>query len=386
MKNINIIKKIIALSLAVGLFSTTFSACSTKEPEVIDEKFASYGADAFANIEPLEEAVALNIGALSSSTHGFTNYLIQKLGGYELANIDANVKIFGNGPIMVEAMVSGDCDAGPYGLGGTLAGTIGQGFINLGAASRDYHALQFFSPNDSDIVKSGKGETGIYGTAEDWKGQEIFVPVGTTLHYSLSKGLEKIGLTPDDVKLTHMEVPNINTALRAGKCEVGGVWTNYPYGDLTEKSTAVMKAEDTDVILVTSFATTPAAMSDPNKQLAMEKWMELYFAAVDWMYASDENLTQCVDWFIEWNDENGIASVREEIEAHCKYQRCYTLEENIEMFGTQSELGDYSLMVEYNVEPLRFFVDQGNYKPEDIDTFLQPEYFNTTFIDRLSAK
>lgn len=345
-----------------------------------------YAEQAFADVEPLPETVKLNLGSLSSSTHGFTNYLIEKLGGYERANLDANVIVFGNGPILVEAMASGDCDAGLYGLGGTLAGTIGQGFVNLGAGSRDYHALQFFSPRDSDIVAAGQvtpDAPELYGTADIWRGKEIFLPLGTTLHFMLSRGLEKLGLTTDDVTLTHMEVPNINTALRAGQCEVGGVWTNYPYGDLNDTCTSVMKASDVGVTLVTCFAATPTALEDEKKVEGIKKWMELYFDAVDWMYASDENRAQAVEWFIEWNEDNGIASVKEEIEAHCEYQRCYTLEENMEMFREKSANGEYSKLVEFNVEPLRFFVEQGNYKPEDIDTFLQPQYFDSSFVEEL---
>lgn len=199
----------------------------------------------------------------------------------------------------------------------------------------------------------------------------------------LSRGLEKLGLTTDDVTLTHMEVPNINTALRAGQCEVGGVWTNYPYGDLNDTCTPVMKASDVGVTLVTCFAATPMALEDEKKAEGIKKWMELYFDAVDWMYASDENRAQAVEWFIEWNEDNGIASVKEEIEAHCEYQRCYTLEENMEMFREKSANGEYSKLVEFNVEPLRFFVEQGNYKPEDIDTFLQPQYFDSSFVEEL---
>lgn len=344
--------------------------------------------EVFADIEPLDKTEKINLGALSSSTHGFTNYLIEKLGGFEKVGLEQEITVFGSGPIMVEAMASGACDAGAYGLGGTLAGTIGQGFVNLGASSRDYHALQFFSPKDSAIVKAGANipeYPELYGTVELWKGKEVFCPVGTTLHYVLSKGLEKFELTGNDIKITHMDVPNINTALRAGQCEVGGVWTNYPYGDLNETCAPVIKASDVGVTLVTCFVSTPTALADDEKNEAVKKWMELYFAAVDWMYASDENLEQAIDWFMEWNEENGITCDRTEIQAHCEYQRCYTLEENYEMFNTKSTFGDYSLIVEYNAEPLKFFVGQGNYKENDIETFIQPQYFNSSFVDELIA-
>lgn len=345
--------------------------------------------DAFENVTPLESEVPLSIGALSSSTHGFTNILIQKLGGYEKANIEADIAVFDSGPIMVEAMASQASDCGAYGLGGTLAGTIGQGFVNLGCASRDYHALQFFAPNDSPIVKAGCVTDGyplLYGTADTWKGAEIYLPMGTTLHYLLSKGLEKLGLTTEDVTLIHMDVPNVNTALRAGKCPVGGVWTNYPYGDLNETCTPVMQSDDVGVRLVTCFATIPSNMEDPQKAEAIKTWMNLYFDAVEWMYSSEENLNQAIDWFMEWNKECGITSDRKEIEAHCRYQRCYTLKDNYELMNTKSENGDYSLAVDYNYEPLKFFVQQGNYTEEDLTTFLEPQYFNSAFVNELYEK
>ncbi|ONI39424.1 hypothetical protein AN639_03930 [Candidatus Epulonipiscium fishelsonii] len=378
------IKKFMMLITSVAMFT---GCGGGSEEEVSSEVTYNYAQEAFGDIEPLAESVSLNVGSLSSSTHGFNNYLIEKLGGFDHANLDGEVIVFSSGPIMVEAMASGDCEAGPYGLGGTLAGTIGQDIVNIGAASRDYHALQFYAPNDSPIVAAGQvtpSAPELYGTPELWKGQEIFIPVGTTLHYMLSDGLQHLGLTTDDVKLTHMEVPNINTALRAGQCEIGGLWTNYPYGSINENNTAIMKADDVGTVLVTALATSQHVIDE--KPEALQKWMELYFAAVDWTYASEENLAQAIEWFMEWNEENGIPSVEEEIAAHMEYQKCYTLEENLEMFNTLSENGEYNKFMEYNVEPLKFYIEQGNYKPEDMDKFMDPTYLNSTFLNNISGK
>ncbi|ONI47353.1 hypothetical protein AN644_00580 [Candidatus Epulonipiscium fishelsonii] len=355
--------------------------------EATTEVTQDYVQEIFGDIEPLAEPATLNIGLISASTYGITNHLIEKLGGAEYVNLDTNTNVFGSGPIVIEAMASGDCEVGIYGIGGILAGTIGQDIVNIGASARDYHALQFFAPNDSPIVAAGQvtpSAPELYGTPELWKGQEVFVPVGTNLHYVLSKGLEHFGLTTDDVKLTHMEVPNINTALRAGQCEVGGVWTNYAYGDLNENNTPVIKTDDIGAILLAGLSATQTAIDE--KPEAIQKWMELYFAVVDWTYASEENLNQVMEWFIEWNEENGIASVESEIAAHMKYQKPYTLEENIEMFTTLSENGNYNKFLEYNVDPLKFYIDQGNYKPEDMDKFLDPAYLNTTFLDNLAKQ
>ncbi|ONI47352.1 hypothetical protein AN644_00575 [Candidatus Epulonipiscium fishelsonii] len=377
------IKKNILLAMSI----TMLTGCSGTTEEANTEITYDYAQEVFGNIEPLTEPVKLNIGVISSGSHGVTNHLIEKLGGFDYANLDGQTTVFGSGPIIVEAMASGDCEVGLYGLGGILAGTIGQGIVNIGAATRDYHALQFFAPNDSPIVAAGQvtpSAPELYGTPELWKGQEIFVPVGTNVHYALSKGLEHLGLTTNDVKLTHMDVPNINTALRAGQCEIGGFWNNYPYGDITKNNTAIMKADDIGVVLLASMAATQTAIDE--KPEAIQKWMELYFATVDWIYANDENFNQAVSWYTEWNEENGIPSTDIESAAHLTYSSSYTLEENIKMFNTLSKDGEYNKFIEYNIEPLKFYIEQGNYKPEDMDKFLDPAYLNTTFLDNLATQ
>ncbi|WP_305767174.1 ABC transporter substrate-binding protein [Candidatus Epulonipiscium viviparus] len=376
-----------ALLLGFATLATGITGCygsNVTETGAINK----YTLEAFADVEPLAENVEFNVGVLSGSTHGFSSYLIEKLGGYEHANIDAEIIVFSTGPILVEAMVSGDCDAGAYGLGGVLAGTIGQGFVNLGAIARDYHTLQIYSPNDSEMVAAGEGAQipGVYGTADDWRGKDVYLPVGSTLHYMLGVGLAKLGLSTDDIKITHMDVQNVNTALRAGKCDIGGLWHNYPYGDINEQATPIMTAEDVDVTLMACFAAPGDVVADPEKMPVIEKWMELYFAAVDWMYASDENLSLATDWFLEWNDSNGISSEYDEVSAHLKYQKLLTLEENVEMFHTPSDAGEFSKLVEYNVLPLEFYVEQGSYREKDIATFLEPQYFDSSVIDKLVAK
>ncbi|QUI24518.1 hypothetical protein HZI73_20405 [Vallitalea pronyensis] len=389
-------KKLIGLLLVLVMVTGVFTACGNAEKD--DNGGSGTGSEqngnplaeeAFAGIEKLDKETKLNIGILAGSTHGFTNYLIGKLGGYEKVGLDENIIIFGNGPIMVESVSSNAWDVGIYGLGGTLSGTLGQDIINLGACSKDYHGLMVFADPESDVVKAGKNideSPLLYGTADTWKGKEIFIPVGTTLHYAFSKGLEKFGLTDNDVKLTHMDVQNVNTALRAGKCELGGVWGNFCYGDLNDKFIPVVQAEDVGVRLVTVFAANPRSYEDAEKKEATKKWMEIYFAAVEWLYANDENLNQGIEWFLEWNEENGVKTNAEEIKAHLTYNGCYTLEENYEMVTTKSADGKMNLIEEYNYLPLLFFIENGNYKPEDADKLIDGYFYDEVITELYDKK
>ncbi len=147
--------------------------------------------------------MALNIGLLAGGTHGFQEYLIGKLGGWEKANINPNIIAFGNGPIMVESVASDAWDCGVYGLGGTLSGTLGHDVLNLGAASKDYHALMVFTKPDSIsfkraiILKNIRNCTGLQKRGKVKKFSYLLV---TTLHYAFSKGLSIMGLSENDVK------------------------------------------------------------------------------------------------------------------------------------------------------------------------------------------
>lgn len=393
-------KKLVSLLMVLVMTTVIFAGCAQDAPEekaaetkasateVDASNEATLTDEAFGGVEKLESTLSINIGALAGGTHGFTNYLIEKLGGFDYAGLDENVILFGNGPVMVESVSSDSWDAGIYGLGGTLSGTLGQGVLNLGAASKDYHGLMVFADPESDIVKAGKNVEDsplLYGTAETWKGQEVFIPVGTTLHYAFSKGMEKFGLTDNDIKMTHMDVTNVNTALRAGKAEVGGVWGNFCYGDLNDTYVPVVQAEDVGVRLVTVFAANPRSYEDPEKKEAIMKWMEIYFAAVEWLYASDENLTQGIEWYLEWNEENGVKSDETEIRAHLTHNGCYTLEENVEMINGSSEDGKRNLIEDYNYQPLLFFIENGNYKPETAEQLVDG-YFIDEVIEELAAR
>lgn len=385
-------KKLVSLMMVLIMTAMLFAGCGQQEAEessatsgiaVADER--NYAEEAFSKVEPLDEKAALSIGLLAGGTHGFQEYLIGKLGGWDKANIDPNIIAFGNGPIMVESVASDAWDCGVYGLGGTLSGTLGHDVLNLGAASKDYHALMVFTKPDHEIVQAGANfeeHPELYGTAETWKDKEVFIPVGTTLHYAFSKALSIMGLTDNDVKMTHMDVTNVNTALRAGKADIGAVWGNFCYGDLNEEFVPVVKAEDVGVRLVTVFAANPRSYEDAEKNEAIKKWMELYFDANKWLYANEDNFDQAVEWYLEWNEENGVKSTADEIVNYLTYNGTYTLEENYEMFNTPSADGTMNQLEEYNYLPLEFFIENGNYKPEDADK-LMGGYFLDDFVEQL---
>ena len=383
----NNFKKYISIVVVLGIIFTMFAGCQKEANSSTSQENVEIN-EIFKSVEPLENEMSIKVGTVSTSTYGFTTFLIEELGGFEASNLNIDQIVFGSGPVVVEAMSAGECDVATYGVTGALAGTIGQGFVTIGASSTDYKANRIYAQNDSHIVESGAQNPdypNLLGTAEDWKGQEIYIPLGTNLHYTLVKGLEILGVSSEDVELTHMDVPNVNTAIRAGKAELGGVWANYIIGDLNDVATSVMDSRELDIKMVSSIQTTQEALANKERALAIEKWLELYFIVKDWIYDSDENMTKAVELFVQWNEENGVSSTEEEIVGLLQLNNVLGLEENLEIMTTVSDKGYENQFVEYFVEPLKFFVELGNYTQADLEKFSKPEYMDFSLVENIAA-
>ncbi len=391
-------KKLLALLLVLAMAASLFAGCATSSetPAPAESSAPAEEGDApaeeggvtfnsvdealsqeiFGDIEPLAQETELKLGLSAGATAGFVMWFAGELGAYEATNIASEEIVFANGVVMMEAVASDGWDVGQTGLGGTLSGTKGHDIVTIASAAPDQHSMQIFAPKDSPIVAAGQVTDSaplLYGTADDWKGQEIFVPVGTTLHYTLGLGLEHFGLTTEDMQLTHMEVPNINTALRAGQCELGGVWGNLSYGDLNENFVPVMQAADVGVSLVSGMVANPRSYEDETKQLAIKKFLEIYFDVADWMSASEDNLAIAADYFQQWNEDNGVPTTIEELNIHLTHTMPYTLEQNYEWFNNEGESG-YNQQVENNLLPLEFYIGLGQYEEADKDKFMDPSY------------
>lgn len=233
----------------------------------------------YDDIMPLDSQTDLTIATLAGSHHAFVVFLMEKMGAYEKAGIKSEIVTFGNGPVQMEALVSDSWDCGTTGLGGVLVGASKYGAYIIGAAAQDRNSLRIFAKNDTDIVKAGvTTENNVYGTADAWKGQEILVTTGSTLHYTLAVGLNEIGLELDAVNLTHMDVASVNTALLADQGSIGGVWGSYAYGEtLNSRYTPVMNAKDLGLNICVVLVANPKSYSDPAKYDAIQKYVEMYY-------------------------------------------------------------------------------------------------------------
>ena len=84
-------KKLLAMILAGVLAVGSMTGCGGDDSAQKSDDNAQKAAEIFGDVTPLEESEALEIGVLVGGTHGFASYLIERLGGFEYANIDEEI-------------------------------------------------------------------------------------------------------------------------------------------------------------------------------------------------------------------------------------------------------------------------------------------------------
>ena len=344
------------------------------------------GVEIYSGVEPLEEPVKVRFALFAGSMQTFPFYLMEKLGGLEMVGISAEFSVFGTGPVMVEAQNSWDISS--YGIGGVLVGTQVHR-TGLVAATMNDLALRIYAHKDDPIVKAGNNIPEcpeLYGTKETWKGREIYLPTGTTMHYTTLLALAKFGLTEKDIKITHMSATSAVTALRAGKGgELASATGPVAFSKEFEENNfvPVIDAKDVDVGIVCAMAVNPDFCKDPKYAPVIKKVLEMWFITTKWI---EENIEEeAKDLFIIMAEGQGVKIDPEAIIAYSKRSTFPTLEENYEWATTMTKANDGRMMKVIEAKaynPTIFFIEKGNYEPEILDQILSG-VFMTEYIEEI---
>ena len=369
-------KKILTVLLAMALLLMGMGSAFATEIDPTD--IMTY----FAQIEPLEETVHLNIGTDPGIYHNFYTYLAYKLGGLEMVGIDATLIPTSSGPLQVEAMASGAIDCGGYGIGGILMGSVNQTTQVLAMRMDEAVVQKYFVKGDSPIAEAGVNEYGFYGDYDSWKEAEVYLPSGTTLQYLLGTAMGKLGLTLEEMNTVYTEAPNIFTVMASGQGSAWGLWNMTAYDAYMQENGYVEALNGINGGISLPAATTASrvALEDPVKYEAIKRWFACEQAVIRWIQASEENLLSAIDYMYEWCEAEGVVCTYESIENYLKDAEPYTLEENYEMFTTVGENGDL-LAGEILVPAMDFFVSNGSYTEDDYEKLLDASNYTADFIE-----
>lgn len=137
---------------------------------------------------------------------------------WEKHGLEAELKVFTNGPIQVQALNAGSLDFAYIGPGALWLPASGQAKVIA------VNALGY-----TDRVIAQPGIEGIEGL----KGRKVGVPEGTSGDMLLRLALEKAGMKIDDVQAVKMDPSTIVTAFASGQIDGAGIW--YPFVDVIAK-------------------------------------------------------------------------------------------------------------------------------------------------------
>ncbi len=370
---------------------TATEAATEAAPETTDADVFAGLKESLSGIEALKEKTAIRYGDSVGYQLSVPIYLAYKSGILADLGVELEWIPVANGPLRVEALAAGEIDLFGTGIGGIAVGCAQGSAIMLSYINDDSVVQKFYVAGDDALAAAAENDAGFIGTAEDWKGREVYMQAGSTLQYLLGHSLGNIGLTLQDVECVYMDAPNVNAAMYAGKGETWGVWNFQCYdADLEAQGFApVIQGYDAGIRLATAYGTSEEVWADAVKKAAIEKILEVHYAIVDWMLASDENMEVAAKVLTEWGESEGTAVPYEENLAYLKETKYYTLEENYEFF-TEEVTNDNGTMVkalDLLMGIMDFYIEQGNYQESDRAYMIENQnvLFNAEGLDYVNS-
>ncbi|QDC00733.1 aliphatic sulfonate ABC transporter substrate-binding protein [Mesorhizobium sp. 8] len=140
-------------------------------------------------------------------------------GFYAKHGVDADIKVFTNGPIQVQALGANSLDFG----------YIGPGALWLPATGK----AKIIAVNDVGFSDRVIAQAGINSIA-DLKGKKVAIPAGTSGDMLLRLALQKAGMAMTDLNIVEMDPSTVVAAFSSKQVDAAGIW--YPFVGIIQKN------------------------------------------------------------------------------------------------------------------------------------------------------
>lgn len=171
-----------------------------------------------------QELTKIRVGYIADYFGSSMVAIASEQGLWEKHGLEAQLNVFTNGPIQVQALGAGSLDFAYIGPGALWLPASGQAKVI---------AINALGYTDRVIAQPG------IETIEDLRGKRVAVPEGTSGDMLLRLALDKAGMTLDDVEVVSMDPSTIVTAFASGQVEGAGIW--YPFVDVIRQRVTELK-------------------------------------------------------------------------------------------------------------------------------------------------
>ena len=147
-------------------------------------------------------------------------------GYFDEEELEVDAQVFSYGPPIIEALTSGDLDAGVMGdqpAFSAISNNVDIEIISALSSSNQRHGL--IARDDSGIE-----------TLADLKGKTVSVPVGSNAQPLLYIYLDSVGLTDQDVEIVNLGVVDAETSIIAGDIDAAVVYEPHFSSVATEEN------------------------------------------------------------------------------------------------------------------------------------------------------
>lgn len=162
--------------------------------------------------EPSGELIQLDVAFMANYASLWQAATAAEKGYFEEEGLDVTLQMFQDGPTEIAAMESGSIDMAYIGPGAHKLAIQGQADI-----------FCFSQLGNADCVMGLKSH-GV-NSLEDLKGKKVAYASGTSSETILTRALDSVGLTMDDIEAYDMEISNMVNAMLSGSIDACAPWS-----------------------------------------------------------------------------------------------------------------------------------------------------------------
>jgi len=264
------------------------------------------------------EGVTLRVGVQKDGIRS----MLQKSGQMKDLPYKIEFSVFAFGPPLVEAAGADKIDVAGVGSTPPIFGA---------AAESDFRAIatiQYKNKSDDGLlVPKGSDIT----DPKQLKGKTIAVAKGSSAHGLTLKLLNRIGLKPDDVKLSFLAPADGLAAFSTGQVDAWAVW--HPFIAQAEADGAKQIAGGPPDEFGHSFEIASSkAVADPQRAAALKDYVARLQKAFKWASEHPD------EWAAGWSDEAGLPLAVTKVAARARAADIEPISE--ETIGNQQALAD----------------------------------------------
>jgi NitT/TauT family transport system substrate-binding protein/sulfonate transport system substrate-binding protein len=310
--------------------------------------------------------------SMQPTFHGLPTYMAMQKGWDKTDGLKLETQLYLSGPPQNEALASNTWEVGAEGAVPGMLAAIRYGAYIIAVADDDSDANTLWARPNSSILKT-KGLNpkfpDVYGSAATVKGKTILLTTASNGHYAVVATLKALGVSEQDVKLVHMEPPQILPALESGRGDIAQLWTPFDYAAEAKGFKEISSGKRAGInILCLVLATKKAFEENPEK---VAKWLKVYMKGVAEMKANPTESTKMLGAFYK---ENGVTLGDESLAQEFPRRTLYDTKEQLALFAKKN--GAPSQVEQWMSDLAGFFVQQGRITVVEKEKLMTGNYMN----------